>query len=604
MTQENTTPLGQILTALGVIDQAQLHHALSLQKTSGARLGSILLAEGDIKPLPLHRALATQYGLPFVNLIDQPIDATLLLEEECYQYLAHRILPWKQEMGVVTLATCDITPSVLRWADTTYGKEHYQLAITSPRDIGWTIEKYFGLKLDEDSRNLLFRTAPQQSAKIVLPSAQKQTLFVFLILCISALFLFPTPFLLWAVGSMNLFYFLTLGLKLVLFTVGAHHPPQQKAPLSLSDRDLPIYTLLVPLYKEAASLPRLLGAIRALDYPHAKMDVKLIIEQDDTETLEAAKSLKPQGMFEIVRVPFSLPRTKPKACNYALRFARGDFVTVYDAEDAPQPRQLKEAIGQFMQAGEDTVCLQARLNYYNWSDNLLTRLFAIEYAGWFDFMLPGLQKLAIPIPLGGTSNHISLARLKALGEWDPYNVTEDADLGLRLAISKGHTTILPSYTMEEAPRKLWPWMKQRSRWIKGYMQTWLVHMRHPTHLYKNLGARGFWGFQFFVGGPPLVFLTAPFLWCISLLWLMGWLPTLSTHLPGWLLTVCIMNMVWGLAIHWAMAIASVKHWQWRGMALALLAFPFYWLLHSVASYRAVWQLLTRPHYWDKTTHGI
>jgi cellulose synthase/poly-beta-1,6-N-acetylglucosamine synthase-like glycosyltransferase len=407
----------------------------------------------------------------------------------------------------------------------------------------------------------------------------------------------------------NSFYFCTILFKFFLFQLGMLRPrnskQSEKAAKALKDKDLPTYTILIPLFQEAATLPSMLSGLRKLDYPKTKLDVKFICEADDKETIEAAKALQAEYFIEIIRVPYSLPRTKPKACNYALRFAKGDYVTIYDAEDRPEPLQLKKAIATFKSHKKDVVCLQARLNYYNRDDNILTRLFAIEYAAWFDFMLRGLEYLRIPIPLGGTSNHLNIRKLKELGEWDPFNVTEDADLGIRLAQAGYKTALLDSITLEEAPIHFMSWLKQRTRWIKGYMQTWLVHMREPISLYRSLGSRGFWGFQFFIGGPCLVFLLAPMLWIIAIFWLTQDvnLP-LESKLPTWFWGTGIFSLIAGILLHSYFAMFIVSTRRWKSMLGAEVVFPFYWLLHSIASFRALWHLIIKPHHWEKTDHGL
>jgi cellulose synthase/poly-beta-1,6-N-acetylglucosamine synthase-like glycosyltransferase len=278
-------------------------------------------------------------------------------------------------------------------------------------------------------------------------------------------------------------------------------------------------------------------------------------------------------------------------------------VTIYDAEDLPDPQQLRRVVARFRAEPEDVVCVQCRLNYYNRDRNLLTRLFSIEYASWFDFMLPGLEALKLPIPLGGTSNHIARERLMQLGEWDPYNVTEDADLGVRLAVAKYRTLTSYSLTMEEAPSSLWAWMKQRSRWVKGYMQTWLVHMRRPVKLYQKLGSRGFWGFQLFIGGPCFVFLSSPILLSVSLLWGLGLIHPHHPLMPTAIIS-SLMVLGYGVVMHYVFARKVVQESSWPKMHAAMVVFPFYWILHSLASFRGLWQLITRPHYWDKTEHGV
>ncbi|MDE3061307.1 MAG: glycosyltransferase, partial [Pseudomonadota bacterium] len=338
--------------------------------------------------------------------------------------------------------------------------------------------------------------------------------------------------------------------------------------------------------------------------PASKLDIKLALEADDTETIHAALALKPRYNFEIIRVPPSPLRTKPKACNYALRFARGEYVTVFDADDRPEPTQLKKAVLAFRTLPPDVACLQARLNYYNSDANWLTRFFSLEYTVLFHFLLYGLDKLGIPIPLGGTSNHMALKKLKELGEWDPFNVTEDADLGTRLAASGFKTAMLDSYTLEEAPEGVGMWLRQRSRWIKGYMQTWLVHMRRPRVLLIRLGWRGFLGFQCFVGLPGFAFLTAPVVWALPLLWLFG-LVKAGPAFPAWLIGLMVANLLLNLFTQWYTTLfcALLYRKERVRMVVAGALYPLYLFLHSLASYKALWQLAVKPHFWEKTAHA-
>jgi cellulose synthase/poly-beta-1,6-N-acetylglucosamine synthase-like glycosyltransferase len=341
--------------------------------------------------------------------------------------------------------------------------------------------------------------------------------------------------------------------------------------------------------------------LSALDYPKEKLDIKLICEADDALTINALKSLQPPGNMDIVRVPPSEPRTKPKACNVAMQQVRGEYLVIFDAEDAPEPKQLKQAIAYFKRLDAKVVCLQSPLNYYNRNENLLTQLFALEYSSLFRLLLPALERLRLPIPLGGTSNHIKVAPLQEIGGWDAFNVTEDADLGMRLAYLGYETRVLPSLTLEEAPATLNGWMKQRTRWIKGYIQTWLVYMRDPAELKRRLGTRAYYGFQFFIGAPALTFLFAPFFWGMFFLSVLGFVPApLSAPMIG----LCMLTLTLGMISHWMFARSVSRLEGWRHMGLIQLIYPFYWLLHSVASFRAVIQLATAPHYWEKTSHGI
>ncbi|MCH2037490.1 MAG: glycosyltransferase [Rickettsiales bacterium] len=368
------------------------------------------------------------------------------------------------------------------------------------------------------------------------------------------------------------------------------------------DNSLPTYSILVPLYKEVAVIPQLFRSIQALDYPKSKLDVKIILEEDDHETIKAVEQIDKPSYIDVIIVPHSLPKTKPKACNYAARYIRGDYVTIYDAEDVPEVDQLKKAVYAFEQADERTVCFQARLNYYNRHVNYLSRFFAIEYSIWFNILLQGLYRFGMPVPLGGTSNHISVRHLKKLGYWDPYNVTEDADLGLRIAQEGYKVGLLDSTTWEESPLYLSSWLKQRSRWLKGYLQTYIIHMRSPRALIKKVGIKGFIGINIFVGAPPVVYLLSPVIWSLSIIGLLPGVTLIS--IPNWIQMLMFASLAINILLHIILAHYAIMLERWRYMRFAALLFPFYNLLNIFSSYKVLWQLFTKPHFWEKTTHGI
>jgi cellulose synthase/poly-beta-1,6-N-acetylglucosamine synthase-like glycosyltransferase len=357
------------------------------------------------------------------------------------------------------------------------------------------------------------------------------------------------------------------------------------------------------MYKEKESIPKIISYLQDIDYPSEKLDIKLVLEDSDAETYEAAIACAPSYNFEIIRVPDSKLRTKPKALNYAIKFARGEYITVFDADDIPEKTQLKKAIITFRARPKNVACLQARLNYYNANYTWLTRFFSLEYSLLFDFVLRGLQIMDMPLPLGGTSNHISCANLRELGDWDPFNVTEDADLGVRISALGLKTEMLDSYTMEEATATMPTWIRQRSRWIKGYMQTWLVHMRSPIKLHKTIGARGFWGFQFFIGFASFCFITAPIIWVVAFL---GWIFPEQNFLPEWIIWFSLINLAINFLSHWFMmffCLRAREEIDYKIIVLAIL-YPFYLIMHSIASYKALWQLIVKPHFWEKTMHGV
>ncbi|HEV2560663.1 MAG TPA: glycosyltransferase [Rhizomicrobium sp.] len=229
--------------------------------------------------------------------------------------------------------------------------------------------------------------------------------------------------------------------------------------------------------------------------------------------------------------------------------------------------------------------------------------FDLDYALWFDFLLPGLDRLGVPMPLGGTSNHFRTEALRAIHGWDPYNVTEDADLGIRLAQMGYRVTTLDSTTFEEATNELGNWLRQRSRWLKGYMQTWLVHMRRPHGLLKNAGIKGFLGFQLFIGGTILTTLLNPILWVLSLLPLLLGISGMTDILGPLLPHTAALSLIVGNGLFTYLAMLGPYRRGWLSLSPYGLAAPFYWLLISVAGYRGFWQLITNPWHWEKTRHG-
>ena len=329
----------------------------------------------------------------------------------------------------------------------------------------------------------------------------------------------------------------------------------------------------------------------------------MLLELDDTETITAANVLDAPHFIQFVVIPPGGPQTKPKACNVGLALAEGKYLVIYDAEDRPEAGQLREIVSRFATSDPDVVCLQARLNYFNTDENLLTRSFTLEYSFWFDAMLPGLDAAGLPIPLGGTSNHFSIAALRYLRGWDPHNVTEDADLGLRAASHGLRIGITESTTWEEACSQWRPWIRQRTRWIKGYMVTALVHSRRPRHFWRESGARGTIGLVGLVMGTPAMFLAAPILWA---LWLVSFLGGSMSFLamPQWAKDAALANLVLGnVSMILLCAIAAIRRKDYALVPFALLN-PAYWMLHSIAAWRALYQLVRAPGHWEKTPHGL
>jgi len=394
-----------------------------------------------------------------------------------------------------------------------------------------------------------------------------------------------------------------LGLRLIGAFVGS--PPSAPDPV-LPDRDLPIYSVIAAVYREANSVGGLLAAIERLDYPAEKLDVIIAAEAGDHETRAALAGIEPRFPITIVEVPPAGPRTKPKALNVALPFARGAFTVIYDAEDRPESDQLRRALGRFLNGGSDLACVQARLCIDNTADSWLARYFTAEYAAQFDVFLPGLAQLRVPLPLGGSSNHFHTATLRKVGGWDPYNVTEDADLGMRLARCGFRAAMIDSTTYEEAPARLGAWLRQRTRWFKGWMQTWLVHMREPRRLWRDLGPAGFIAFNLMVGGTALAALVHPF-FVAAMAWSVANSGALWT---GDRPSLILLGILYGITALCGYLSSAYLGWvglvrrQQPASGWVLLLTPLHWLLLSTAAWRAVHQLVARPFLWEKTEHGL
>lgn len=596
--------LGIWLVDDGIITEAQLEQALNAQLHGGGRLGDILISMGATTPYKLYTSLAAQLQLPFVNLLSSEWDHSFLDKTLLTQYIRLRVLPlgYVGKSKVMRVATSEPGDPQVKKFCYEYFPEGVELCVTSPFDIRRSIEQHFADELSDESRHRLARAMPEKSAHKRLSTSQAWLLFVFFIAYMTSFIFDSYSAAAFTLLIAHLLYVLALSFKSLVFLAGLK-PKHYAEPVSpLDTKDLPSFTLLVPLYQETAILPQLLDALGKLDYPPQKLDIKLVLEADDEATYRAAIAYKPHYHFDIIRVPPSAPRTKPKACNYALAFAKGDIITIYDAEDKPDPKQLLKVAHMFDAAPVDVNTIQAKLRYYNAKQNMLTRFFDMEYAILFEHLLSGLERLGIPIPLGGTSNHINAERFRELGHWDPFNVTEDADLGMRFATSGYKTQMVDSTTMEEAPATYLAWLKQRSRWIKGHIQTWLVHNRKPGKLIKTLGWHGYLGFNLFLGLPYILYLTAPFIIALSYLWTEY--GVFRDVLPTALTSLMAFNLIAYLIIHWLQAAWAYRRTS-KGLKdwLAIFLFPAYWVLHILTSFRSLWQLITKPFYWEKTAHG-
>ncbi|MGA7146885.1 MAG: glycosyltransferase [Microbacterium sp.] len=454
----------------------------------------------------------------------------------------------------------------------------------------------------------LYRSNPVLSARNVLSRPQKIGAICLVVLVLVSLVVWPLATVIGLIGIASVVFLASTLFKFFVALRGSRYDLVARVRRdeieALRDEELPMYTVLVPVFREARIVGRLVENLGRLDYPTEKLEVIILVEEEDAETRDAIALSDPPEHFIVVTVPQGSPQTKPRACNVGLEVARGEFLVIYDAEDAPEPDQLKKTVIAFSRAHESVVVMQAALNYFNARENLITRMFSLEYSYWFDYMLTGLDVRDLPIPLGGTSNHFRTAALRELGGWDPYNVTEDADLGIRASALGYRVGVVDSTTMEEATSRMGIFIGQRSRWIKGYMQTALVHAREPMSLIRKIGLRRFAAFTLLIAGTPLTFLgVIPFTALTLVSFFIPW-ADVSVAFPPVVLWLCLLNFLVGNALMvYLNMMGPYKRGAFWLVGWAILN-PVYWLLHSIASYKALWQLITKPHYWQKTEHGM
>jgi cellulose synthase/poly-beta-1,6-N-acetylglucosamine synthase-like glycosyltransferase len=460
--------------------------------------------------------------------------------------------------------------------------------------------------LGEAQTGLLNR-APEFSAAIQLWPWQKRALLILIALATAVVVLAPDTALigLYAALAVPFFFVAVLRILALWHFATAGGPVAGKTSPGPLPAELPVYSVLVPLYHEAEVVPALVDALTRLVYPPERLQILLILEDGDAVTRAAVAATDLPDTMQVVVVPDGAPRTKPRALNYALSFATGDYVVVYDAEDVPEPDQLLKALRVFAEDQGRLGCVQARLNIYNSRQSPLTRQFTIEYTALFDIMLPVLEWLSLPVPLGGTSNHFPRKVLDQVGGWDPFNVTEDADLGIRLERAGWRARVLDSTTWEEAPATYRTWRGQRTRWLKGWIQTWLVHTRQPMQLWRELGAWKFMGLQMLMGGMVLAALVHP--WFYVLLAHDWWNGTLfeapRTAVGEAMLWLGVVNLAAGYLGAILLGVLAVRRRGDAGIAWSLLWMPVYWLGISLAAYRALVQLIFAPHLWEKTQHS-
>ena len=562
--------------------------------------------------------LCADYGIDFAALwwIDRPDRASVTAgvpEEEMADALARMLNVARFDGRNVHVIDQDL-PSALRAGSIIVDDEGMLIELSDGRpitdhvkeicsygELRNVVETQYADEFTDSAVDGLFRKAPEHSAKFVMSQRQLLLTGIASIVFLVSVWVSLTTTLAAILAGINLFLLAAVVFKLVAVVAGLKAP---KPHYDLDGLDeFPFYTILAPVFREPEVVRALAKNLGEMNYPLDRFEILLLLEESDDVTAEALVDI-PGNLLSVI-VPASQPQTKPKACNWALHVTRGEFCVIFDAEDKPDVDQLLIALAAFQAPeNQDVLVVQGALDYWNDEQNPITRMFALEYAWWFKCMLPGLSRLGVPIPLGGTSNHFRSGPLRELHGWDGYNVTEDADLGIRAAAHGWRVSIIPSMTKEEANSQAWNFVRQRSRWIKGYMMTALVRTRHPIELYRTVGIRGFLSFLFLIAGTPFTFLATPVLWLlfgISVTFNPEWLSALFTGPWG---VLAIVNLVVVNGIVMWLNLFACSYEQRSKLVWWAFMNPLYWMLHSTASYMALYELIVKPHFWQKTNHGL
>ncbi|TXK17512.1 glycosyltransferase [Homoserinibacter sp. GY 40078] len=599
----------QVLVTTGALTPQQLESARAARDSSPRTLDEVLVDLGMASEIAVRHAMAEAWQVPAFDPERVVRDPEVLREYADRRYLRDGWMPLcREDDGTILVATaCAPTPALIYRLESELEGRVRPIA-ASRSDLRHLALLMFSDEIADEAADGLYRRNPLLSARHVLWRSQRIGLVLICAVLLAGLVFWTAPTVTTLLTVFAALFLVGTGFKFFVSLKGARFDILERVPLravaALTDAELPVYTVLVPVFREENIVGRLVENLGRIDYPTHKLEVLVLIEEEDTLTREAFDRADPPPNFRVITIPAGSPQTKPRACNVGLFFASGEYLVIFDAEDTPDPDQLKKAFVAFRRGGPRTVCIQAALSYFNSRENVLTRMFSLEYSYWFDYMLAGLDAWNLPIPLGGTSNHFRTRALIELGGWDPYNVTEDADLGVRASALGYRVGVIDSTTLEEANTSVPNFIRQRSRWIKGYMQTSLVHARQPFRLLMRIGARRTLAFALLIAGTPAIFLAMLPLCVLAVVSVALPAAWLAEVFPPWLLWLTLVNFVVGNAM---MVYLSMMGPYKRG-AFALIGWallnPLYWILHSVAAYKALWQLITKPHYWEKTAHGL
>jgi len=574
--------------------------ALLLAMIEGAKCGApadqALLAEGLMHDEVFYRLLADHLNAPFYAgeiAIDENVDATHAVWSGVAPLAAN-------DRGLRNLLAPRGAAIALLLRSAQKGVMPEGAAIASPRRFGAAVRAAAGRALAHEGAFNLKVFDPDLTADRRTTKAQVETAAAVLFTALSLWFFYPG----WLTAACSVLFFIVFASAIALRLAATAAARASSGPsVPLPDAELPIYSVVAALYREANMVDQLVAAFDGLSYPRAKLEIIFVVEQEDTETLRAIAQRKLPACYNVVCAPPGAPRTKPRALNIALPFVRGSYVVVFDAEDIPEPGQLRQAAKVFA-ASPDIGCLQARLAVNNAETSWLSALYAIEYAALFHVLNPGLAALDAPIALGGTSNHFRTDVLRRVGAWDAWNLTEDADLGLRLARFGVRVATLDSDTYEEAPTVFAQWLGQRRRWQKGWLQTALVHSRNPARVLRELGAARTVATVGLIGGGVLGGFFGPLFTAIALWRVLFGDLLRPTSLSQWIVELATIAMlIFGLVGILTPTLMGLRRRGLAHLAPRLIALPFYYCLISLATWLAARDLIRQPFHWRKTPHG-
>jgi cellulose synthase/poly-beta-1,6-N-acetylglucosamine synthase-like glycosyltransferase len=596
--RQHGQPVSMMLMQRQIVSAQSMVGALAEAGRITRPVTQVLEAEGLASREDILQAQAQHYSAQVLRRDVTPPDPDLITLLPAAFCLTHGVLPWARVGQTLLLATArpesfdtlrhtlppDLGPVVM--------------GLTLESDIHAEIQSRHGAALAQRAETCVPAHESCRDLNKVSPKSLALATFCAGI-ALPLLAFYPQYFLL--AGLLLALLSLLCGqlLKTAALIASRRLRPMRRVKLPANP---PMVSMLVPLFREETIAPVLISRLNRLTYPKACLEVVLILEEDDHLTRNALYHTQLPPWMRTVVVPRGTVTTKPRALNYALNFTKGEIIGIYDAEDAPAADQLDRVVAHFDRAANHVGCVQGILDFYNPKSNWLSRCFSIEYARWFRVLLAGLSRLGFALPLGGTTLFVRREAIQAVRGWDAHNVTEDADLGFRLSQHGYKTDLIATVTREEANNRPWPWIKQRSRWLKGYALTWWVNTRRPKETLRHLGWKSFLGLQIMLLGTVLQFALAPLLWSFWLL-IAGLAHPLEGTLPREALMLLTGLFLWGEALTIMIGIAAVARTPHEGLFLWVPTMFLYFPLGTIAIYKGLWEIVTKPFYWDKTTHG-